>query len=185
MGFLAEVCRGMQGGAISLLSDSIRRLPRAPISDLLPSMHQPGTAVCSPQKQHYVREVSYLQRWQWTTFCEPCYSEKEEQADLCPPWGIPLHSPVSPTVLWLWRLKSTVKDINSYRELSTAEMKHKACPCFDGLFHGAWQIATHEPKIPGSWLHFSQEAELSTVLGFLSLWLTPAPATTCKYNYMQ
>lgn len=50
MRFLADMCRGMQGGAISLLPESIRRQPRAHISGLLPSMHQPGIAVCSPPK---------------------------------------------------------------------------------------------------------------------------------------
>lgn len=44
------------------------------------------------------------------------------------PGALSFHSPVGPTVLWLWRLKSTAEDIFSYTELSTTELKHKACP---------------------------------------------------------
>lgn len=118
----------MQAEAISPLPEFIRRQPRAHTSGFLLSMHQPGAAVCFPKvalcQRSFLLTKMIVDRFSWALQ----FRKGGKGCLVSKPGALSSHSLVGPTVLWLWRSKSTVKDIFSYRELSTAELKHKACP---------------------------------------------------------
>lgn len=95
MGFLAEVCRGKQGGAISLLPESIRRQPKGNDSGLL-SMHQPGTAVCSPKSSIMSEKFLTYEDDNGPLFFEPCNSEKEERLTCVHPGALSFTAQLAP-----------------------------------------------------------------------------------------
>lgn len=114
----------------------IRRQPKVHMGGLHLSVHQPETggwrtgfqSCLLPKSGICQRRILLAVRMVKLFFVGPAIQKRGKGAVLCLPLGILLHIPVGPAALWIRRLNSKVKDINSYRELSAAELKRAAWP---------------------------------------------------------
>lgn len=135
----------------------IRRQPKAHNGRLHLPVHQPGTGGWYTDFQSCLLPKSGIYMPEKNLTCKdhggPCKSQKGERDCLTfTSW----QSPVGPTAFWIWRLNGRVKDVNSFTELSTAELKEKAWPLQWLVSRGLQQQEPHRQQ------HVSQSTRVTT-----------------------